>query len=1007
MLVLLLAIWVSVVGYGQMAMPYINSLGVQAGNDYFNQVLESKLPQDYLQDIFDKDGQPLMDYLFIVPEMDDVLCALLNQAFGTDYYAVTEDYVFVFCAEGREYKAYSSVFKASNSNFPLLTLLKRIGGNESLDKLKLYFTGTVHNAYAGGKECEGFFELEGGDGETVDVYMRDFAVLSVQNKTLTIDLNQLFAGGLVGMAAPFAIKTTGGNKANPLTVRFHVKGENKLVGGAVTELKLRDMQGTEGMIVGMLLSLLKMSASPVALRPIGGEFGLDWLSTRTGQIVFDDYWTDAQRTNGSLDLFVDNSGREAPSVNLGNAYGSCIFNGGVYGLTTAVSNSMFYVSSMSICYRMIELMGMRFYGVGTSVSTPESDHTIDYNVWIKDGTFYTHSADDCKDVLDVVGHGWYADYSDLRLPIKTIVDGGSFANCEVYACDASAEQGVSATNSNKEALCRIPVVVADYQEGQGYATNVVLNDKYANYGKEALMPMKEKDDTYVVYPLLPTGACGQNTAGQHVYNWVSVIPLMGVKMEAVELTMGGDVEVLTVDPSSQILRKNSYLFYTRLNDYTKSYASVNIMGIDVRVEQAIRLAGDDEYTQVLNETQYTIEHGLYTMLSFESNKWYTITPPYDVHNVYVLETLPDEALAENGLTEKDKGTERYLQIQGEKDGILAQGIVTSLLPDILSGKGSGVGMNLMDICEKTLHLPSYKLTYYNPDLPNHGADKANYELRELVDAGDEDFYGIWSIENSVDDYSQKWKFVTDKEPSQSYVLQDGSLVENASVIMQKGHVYSLFLPSGNDKYWDGKYLVFEGYGPQTIDGTEMFKEPKNGSNWEPYYWIQDYAESDKVYLQGNATFGRYEPTEQIFVPDTDRGSKHDFVRKEGIPVLPWETYMVMSTDNTIQYSSLSALCNAQSAIQQDAPEQMGLSESAMANQCPRVADKSLIVYNGEKGITLQAFEQQTIRVYTIGGILVWSGKMYDGDVRVLPVEAGVYIIQGEQETIKLITNGRN
>ncbi len=957
-------------GVAAFGLPFISPVGIKPDN--VSSLLTPKLPADYLSDLY-LSQKGTMDMLYTSMRFTELEASFFS-ALGFTLPA-GEDIIFSFsrvtCSDGNDYYVPTDFRQASTYNFIL----------NNINNRKLWFTGSVENAYAGNKtESEGFFYLQGTDQQKVDVYLHNYQVKSVQSKTLDeIDLNSFLNGCPKGMAAPFAIGTSGEQvNENIFTVNFHIKGNNYLTGGATSA------STASNPIYKILAEIVSMTAAPIAIRPIGSSaYEVEY---RSCCINFDDYYPAAsgtQATNGKLSLPVATH-RDAPSIDLGTRFGRCTFNGGQYQLTTAGNNSMFYVASMAICYRLLEMFGTKNFGVGTSVATPDTKSGDYPTVRILNGTFSTYSAKEFKDVVDVVAHGWYKDYTDLRLPIKTRIDGGTFNNCQVYACDASAEQGKAPVNTAKEVLCRTSIEVATPNE-QGLAA-LDLSTTNPTYGTASLTPVSD-NGKYYVFPYLP-GDCAERT-NTYTHNYVSVIPLMGANGL---LTMGGDVMVESKEADGTP-RKNAFFFYTRLNDYTKRNASVTLAGFTPTVSTAISMAGNHEFSEVKNATPYTIAHGLYTMLSFDSNQWYTICPPYDVHNIYVVETLPDDSLSAYGLTSADKGTETFLQKQGEADGVLAQGIVTSLIPDILSGKGSGVYMDLIEICQKTLKLTPIPLTHYNPAIAGHTATDANYYLYEQIeDEGDELGYPMWKVESNINDYSRKWQYATPVASTSTYTDKDGNTRSSTDIIMQKGKNYSLFLPAGRDNYWTGKYLIFEGYGPQTIDGKNAIEDFITS---ESGFFDIDYMDKPDsvVYMQGNSTFANDTTTDitgRVFIPDT-KSKTHDFVRKEiGHIVMPWETMLVMSPTNTTNYSSLSSF--SASTLQAIVARNTSL---------PTILSNSLLAIN-HNGILLQTSISQIVSVYSVDGMLLWKGDMAQDQTIQISVPAGAYIVQGAWQTIKLI-----
>lgn len=860
---------------------------------------------------------------------------------------------------------------------------------------RLYFTGKCENAFAGSFDdpatasCPGVFVLQGGAGEKVDIYLHDFSI-TVQDKQVgSAQFNDLFSAYDPGcMASAFAIESDNEDTTQPFTANFHICGENTITGGNRSIFTAPE----DDPIAQVLANILTITNSPIAICPLAKT--LDEVSNKTAKLVFDDIVPVrgvSTRVNGKLNLPLEGS-YSTPAIDLGNANGFCEFNGGQYRFATPASNSMFYVCSMAISYKMLTISGTTRYGIGSSVGSPTTNvNENKVRISFNDGTFSTYSAEAYKDDnIDVVARGWYADYTDLRLSYESRINGGTFSNCRVYRCDASAERGASPIDSIHKALCYKELVVPAPAEPNGtMSAEQVAADSYlsaaANYGSQSLTPVKENEQ-YKLNVYLPLADCDEDVSSkEYIHNWVTVIPKMGANGV---LTMGGDVEVSALETDGHTMRKNAYLFYARLNDYTKKYAYVDFGPLRATVQQAIKLGGGPEYTSVTNADAYSIAHGLYTMLSFNTNQWYTLTMPYDVANIYIIETTETQKGADETLGD-------FLKRQGEADGDLASTIITSLCPDIFSGKGSGVYMNLIDIATKQLNRTPIQLFPYSPDA-GYGADRAHFYLYEQKPAGYDEYSNqpYWDFSADADDYGKMWTRVTPEsfEPGDGdhdYIDQEGNPVPAGNIWMKKGHVYSLFLPdSESSRYWDGKYLIFEGYGPQDILGTDAHMPDNEG------YWPQEYVDDDKAFIQGNATFANQIVSEQVFIPTVDTQRNYEFTRVDAdTEIKPCEVMMVLSPNNT----------NAHQYIKRGGPvAQMNESSQAVADDnLPKVSDVALVA-KASDGIVLYSYAAQQVNIYTLDGRLLYSDTLSDGSVVRVPAASGVYLVQGQEQTYKLI-----
>ncbi len=1043
-------------------------------------LLDGLFPNDYRSVIFTADGQPIMDNLYFMFGLEGVSMGIIFTRVG-DAYVMNGLPTEIFF-------------------FDQQTLtLSNVNGK------KLYFTGTCVNAFAGvAGETEGFIYIKGAKGEKVDIYIDDLKIKTQSKRLPGQSINQWLKGYISGNASPIAIGSMSDDTTQPFTVNFHIRGENRLVGGATSKL-----EDTGNSINNILADILYLSAAPIAIRPditlvslydtipvkrdttiyysrlarkdtivvkmpahvtiddnapisinhntivvdnntlivdnnkaLTGwnTVKIEWNDTileekkdevvMTGleryrniatKLTFDDVWptstngSSTMRTNGLLDLPVEGD-LGAPSIDLGNSKGQVEFNGGQYKFHTPRTNSMFYVSSMAICYRQMTLAGFTTIGVGSSMSAGTSSEEVGTSavrdVVINDGTFSTYPAEkvavlpDDPTPVDVVGKGWYVDYTDLRLPYNARIYGGTFTNCNVYRCDGSGEQGVPPlyvnplNPSDEKTQCRTQIQVTA-KDAQGVATAFADEDAAkipSGYGTASLTPITEDGKDYVY--IYTTIGCNPEPP-VYTRNWVTLIPKMGIEGF---LTMGGNQTVYNKTLDGKSLT-NKYLFYARLNDYTKQYAAISLAGFSIEVYQAIDMIVNAtnnpelEFAHVTNEGAYTIEQGLYTMLSFPSNEWQLISLPYDVHRVWVMETTKDQ-LGQNDSIGPNETLDNFLIRQGKADGKLAQNIVTSLCPDIFSGKGSGVNMNLIDIATEQIDCPPFELTHYD----GSNASQAHYYLYEQVCPDPENIgyqsldygWGTWQMANDINDYSANWTPVVPSAPATTYYDEKGNARTDAKVLMKAGGIYNLFLPSGKDRYWDGKYLIFEGYGPQQILGSD---------NHSGYLRVNgNEMDGSAIYegefsFQGNRTFANFaidpraDKDGNIFVPvRTIEADGYHYTFKphagtDSIWIHPGEVYGV-TLESGITSVSMRGVIARKSSI--------------ATGTTPVVGDVLLYAYAHAGGLVLEARAAQYVQVVSIDGRVIYAGEMHDGERKQIAATTGVYVVRSEEQAIKLL-----
>ncbi len=167
-------------GVAAFGLPFISPVGIKPDN--VSSLLTPKLPADYLSDLY-LSQKGTMDMLYTSMRFTELEASFFS-ALGFTLPA-GEDIIFSFsrvtCSDGNDYYVPTDFRQASTYNFIL----------NNINNRKLWFTGSVENAYAGNKtESEGFFYLQGTDQQKVDVYLHNYQVKSVQSKTLDeIDLN--------------------------------------------------------------------------------------------------------------------------------------------------------------------------------------------------------------------------------------------------------------------------------------------------------------------------------------------------------------------------------------------------------------------------------------------------------------------------------------------------------------------------------------------------------------------------------------------------------------------------------------------------------------------------------------------------------------------------------------------------------------------------------------------------------------------------------------------------
>ena len=186
------------------------------------------------------------------------------------------------------------------------------------------------------------------------------------------------------------------------------------------------------------------------------------------------------------------------------------------------------------------------------------------------------------------------------------------------------------------------------------------------------------------------------------------------------------------------------------------------------------------FSEITNDNTYTIEYGIYSMLPAKSDEWMMVSMPYDVANVYILETTDEQANPDWTIKEADDATtvntkninwSNYYRRQGKADGDMAQTLVTSVLPDIFSGRGSGVLQPLPYILNNLTNDKTKLTKLKHWDGKSLASMKtANYYLRRQLpdDPGTRD----WNKQDTVGAYGYRWVYAPEYTTPEYIVEED-------------------------------------------------------------------------------------------------------------------------------------------------------------------------------------------------------------------------------------------
>ena len=1047
---------------------------------------------------FNKDDEAIFDQLFIFglttgDESGNITIA--DRTKGSN--ASTPCYIYV--KDGDNYKLSSTIPNVNVKDRPSQFEIKVSGGK------KYYFTGYSPYTSCGyqwekssGNFVNGVFSFVG--EKDVNLYVDNlqlYARPKSENGSLTVT-QQTFEVNGIGDALLLLRKDLDGSIGfSGVNVKFYTQGSGSAFcfqpekNGATLQptihLKGENvLEPTQGvyLIVKVHFGLDFEKEASQHSAPIQVVHNKETIGTSTN-LTIDDWWG-GERTNGSLNLATMDA-RPAPTIDLGNDKTTLNINGGQLFLSNSFNSSTEYDVSYAISYRMKSMLdGLAvIYGLG--------DDQPGATVLFNDGTI------NCKPLPlssfnSAQGQKLFHNPTSMKCPQKTYIRGGSF-NCDVLACSTTTSKGASPKNAEGgDNLCMVTIPIetlranntatlksswkTDVVElGAKPEDNIIYNDGvhtgYDYYGIDCMTPQTIKDeggnDIQVVNLMLPsTLICFKEVL---TTDWALCFPKVYVKAIE-EKNLGGDIEVdysISEDDGLTKVVKTSKFLYGELDQYMVNivngvtvdkeeikYSVPNEQG-DVSITVSLPEKGISK--SVTNTQPFAVYDKMYMLMPLVANQWEMFVPPFDVANIYVVETYPEDKLIrdfdknEDGkLTNTDDNHEidkaRYAQSDRMMD-LFYQWLwsvdVLKSNADIWYSDGSlwGFMLDWLDLYKDLDSKPTtttclQQLYHYHPTAtypPGKYWWDANFYLYQAV--GD-----TWDYDNG--ELQVNWEEV----PT---ISQPRNKAGNHNVIMKKGQVYVMSFPStivNNElydyvntwDYWTGKYIIIEGYPEEDVD-TDGNDEPDDkaqmisGSevDWQgnniSETILAPYTAENSASLRGNSTFAKLDVSkiENAFVlnnylrgknasDDTDQDFGYGLVNSKyahNVYVNLWESGFDADYEDPIHLSPGQGfiLANftapmgmrAKAINLQSGEITFGNEDSSQGTTTgvPTIAgNKQMMVYNIEGGVGIVPVVEQQVSIYNAAGQLVTSQYLTD-EVHI-PLPTGIYLIAGAKDQFKVV-----
>lgn len=866
---------------------------------------------------------------------------------------------YIYQKDGDNYRYKETI---ENMNVPSKPSQFKISANGQ----KLYFTGYCPYASCGYKEDDNgviYIFRSKNQNPNIDIYLDNLQLYPRIKKekglyyskdpynadTTTIGISDF------GWDLKYYVQGSGGalvfhnqNKDKEFNPKVHLSGDNTL-------------KSTNGRVIRLTYSDKVLQAgqysSPIHILATDND-------SKT-VLSIDDEWfrrnaSGTERVNGILRL--ENSVKNSPSIDLGNQQNTINFNGGRIYMRNAIPFSGAYKTAFAVSWRNFEkTMGpisATMYGLGQD----QANGDVNFN----DGTIF------CMPLLEsdiaAAYRSFYRDYTSMKCPTTVKINGGTF-NSMVWACDAAASLGGSPTNMHGDPLTRVGFK-ANSVDGYGLQSspivfnnvmynNETLADHYQNnpncgYNQNSITPT-DKDS---VFYIIPSDKVVQDVG---LIPWVLCIPELKAGSTGNEMIMGGDKDVTSTDKT-----KTLRLLYGSFDDYMVSALSGYVspsLGATVKMTDQRK-----KHQEILNASDYAIEDRVYMILPLVADQWRMFVPPFDVSKVSVVESYPDDLATKETVDAARKNQARH-----------TLDFLYYCCEGIEFYNNSAVGLD------------NFKNSWINYTYKNYNYRPQIIELTHATENNwfDAHYYlyhssGTWSFDGT--------NFTTDWQPAAVENKQfDGT---THPVVMKQGEIYAFEFPykQGNDytkwDYWTGKYLLLEGYGPQTLHGTNYALEVTG-----------DYLVSGSASLRGNATFADMtvpQKSNAYYLTTSTSGNteqnKYIAGANQSRTLEPAEGFLLANIPASSAPARAIAINTGVVTYDQETETTTGV---------PTIAGgRTLIVNSVDGGLTVIPVVAQQVGIYGSAGQLIASDYMTDETTLSLP--AGIYMVRGEKEIIKVI-----
>ena len=1004
---------------------------------------------------FDASGNPIMDTLYIFGE---TTCASSNKIISKDN-AITP--VLVYQKEVSEKgKGYRLVDKGGGTTIPnVCTTRSSYLTIDASGLSAIYFTGYCPFASTGNIENEGVIYIAGGE-QALDIYLNDLQIYATNNSgSKTIDLNEINGSiqnaGMKyyskGSGSVFAIESASTNVNAPFNVQIHICKQNILSAALGSTVTINAKQSNQILIDDKP----KHYSSPIKV--------LRKKENTITNISIDDL-LNATRTYASLSLTTnDIQSNPAPSIDLGNQYTKLTIDGGLIKtqeIVAAYQTATYAVSSNS----SFEAYGLQ---VGEENNNKINNNRIGSLISIKNGTFNSTSATK-----------WYA--------TNMYIDGGAYENePEHYAVDNASTKTTIKNSDSKELGYAMISNIEKYGNSNEYNRFIVsdfdqmVDDLFPDYGVND-QTTTGYHNTLSVYYTNATTKYGVTNLYPHNNSLALMLPTLSCATVKIAWQVcAPNFAVATADGKTKLgggipyaagcgVHKTPYqvdrLLHMKMDQYTYGalgsgyFPSIYAGGATISLENE----ENDEtplYETIDNESDYKIGQKVYMLMPIVADQWNLFAAPFDVANVYVIESYPEAQILKDfktyhGMVHPDEvanarkaQAERTLELYALWYSTIKNfgGNV-----DFFGSYNDANGDGTLDNNEKYGAFVNTWITYEQNNNKNKEGGNYTPEICQLIhfngnNTNQAHYFlyeqdGDWEYTAATNE-DEEAKFKTSWIP----VAATPSATPNSTqAIMTKGNVYAMQFPyniiggthdpAKQWDYWTGKYLLIESTlktGGDEVDanGKPINKHIISGSNFKTSGLFNDNVGSGKAKLCGNATFaelsGISTPTgtslwtltkdhnQEIEVEvKLENGTKttatvkrdvHKFTPMDDEDILaPGQGIVVANFTAPIGMRAISINYRTGEVeyvkIDGENPDD---DNPGLGSGLPTImGDITLIVEPTSEGLTITPIKEQHVMLFDANGKMIFSKHLSAEENVTLPT--GVYVVRGEYEQVKAI-----